>query len=234
MNFAYMAQLFPKVLEALPMTMALTIAAMFFGSILGFLLALSRLYKVPFFNSFAKVYLSIIRGVPLVVQIYIAYYVMPGVVVNIGHTFGLHLQAKDVSALAIAIIAFSLDQAAYLSETFRAALESIDAGQMEAASSVGMTHLQGMFKIVIPQAIVVALPSFGNLFLGMIKGSSLAYMVGLSEIMGVSNVEAAPGLNFIESYLMISVLYWVTCSIFEKLFRMLETRLKKFRTEVAV
>lgn len=229
-----MRDLIPKILAAVPMTLLLTLAAMFFGSLLGLLLALAKVYRVPVLKQFASAYVSVMRGIPLVVQLYISYYVLPGVIVSVGARLGASIQIKDVPSVLIAVIAFSLDEAAYLSETFRSSLEAVDRGQLEAAYAVGMTRIQALRKIILPQAVVVAVPNFGNLFIGMVKGSSLAYMVAVSEIMGVANVEASAGLDYIESFLMTSVLYWAICSIFERIFRSLENRLKKFRTEVAI
>ena len=226
--------LLPKILAAVPMTMLLTITAMLFGSILGLLLALARVYRIPGLRQFSSVYVSVMRGIPLVVQLYISYYVLPGVIVSAFAKFGIVIQSKDVPSVLIAMTAFSLDEAAYLCETFRSSLEAVDRGQFEAAYSVGMTRSQALRKIIFPQAVVVAIPNFGNLFISMIKGSSLAYMVAVSEIMGVANVEASTGLDYIESFLMTSVLYWGICFLFEKLFRSLENKMKKFRTEVAI
>jgi L-cystine transport system permease protein len=234
MNVQYIISFIPKVLAAVPMTLYMTAVSMVIGSLLGLLFALARVYKIPVFNQFVKVYVSVIRGIPLVVQLYVAYYWLPGAIASVSNSFGLSVQAKDISAVAIAITAFSLDNAAYLSETFRSALESVESGQMEAAYSVGMTPFQGLSRIIIPQAFVVAIPNFGNLFIGMIKESSLAFMVSVSEIMSVTNIEASAGLDFVESFLVASILYWIICSIFEQIFKYSENKLKKFKTEVTI
>lgn len=234
MDFEYIKSFIPKVLAAVPMTLYITAVSMLIGSLLGFLLALAKVYKLPVLSQISKVYVSVIRGIPLVVQLYIAYYWFPDAFSSAAHAVGISVAANSISAVAIAIVAFSLDNAAYLSETFRSALEAVDSGQMEAAYSVGMTTFQGMFRVILPQAVVVAIPNFGNLFIGMIKESSLAFMVSVSEIMSVTNIQASAGLNYIESFLVASILYWIICLIFEQIFKRSENKLKKFKTEVTV
>ena len=109
----------------------------------------------------------------------------------------------------------------------------MDEGQREAAYSVGMTKLQAMTRIVFPQAMAVAMPNLGGLFLGLVKGTSLAYYVGVYEITATANLLAMPALNFIEAYLITTVIYELISFFFNRLFGTVETRLKRFRAGAA-
>ena len=115
---------------------------------------------------------------------------------------------------------------AYMSETFRAAILSVEKGQMEAAISVGMTKWQAMKRIVLPQAFVIALPNFGNSFIGLIKDTSLAFVVSIVELMGKAKIVGAQGLNFFEVYIVVALIYWGVCIIVEKLLAILEKKVR--------
>ena len=132
-----------------------------------------------------------------------------------------------------AIIALVLEQSAYASEIFRSSLAAVDEGQMEAAYSVGMTKTQALVRIVLPQAMAIALPNLSGLFLGLVKGTSLAYYVGVYEITATANLLAMPALNFIEAYIMTTIIYELISFIFNKIFRTVENNLKKFRAVAA-
>ena len=121
------------------------------------------------------------------------------------------------------------NQAAYSSEVFRAAISAVDEGQMEAAYSIGMTKTQALFRIIFPQAFATAMPNLGGLFVGLVKETSLAYYVGVYEITAIANLLSIPKLNFIEAYVMTTIIYEVLSFIFNKIFRAGENRLKRFR-----
>ena len=169
----------------------------------------------------------------MVILLYVAYYALPVMVYSYGVSIGREFDVSVVPPAVYAIAALTLDQAAYSSEIFRAALGAVDEGQREAAYSVGMTKLQAMTRIVFPQAMAVAMPNLGGLFLGLVKGTSLAYYVGVYEITATANLLAMPALNFIEAYLITTVIYELISFFFNRLFGTVETRLKRFRAGAA-
>lgn len=234
MNLHFIAQAFPVILSAVPMTLFLTLASTLLGLVLGFFIALARIYHVPFFEKLGILFVSFIRGTPLLVQIYIAYYSLPYLVYDAFCRLGHPIVMKDIPALLYAVVAFTFNAAAYLSETIRSSLESVDTGQMEAAYSVGMSRLQGLRRVVVPQALVVAIPNFGNLFLGFLKGTSLAFMISIKEIMAVSVIEASLSYDYIDAYLIASVLYLVIGIAIERGFKLMGKKQKRYRTEVNV
>lgn len=231
-NFRFIAESIPKLFGAIPITLLMAFASAVIGWLLGLGIALIRKNKVPVLSQIFAVYVSFLRGVPMIILLYISYYALPNVIYSYGVSIGREINVDSVPAVAYAIIALVLEQSAYASEIFRSSLAAVDEGQMEAAYSVGMTKTQALARIVLPQAMAIALPNLSGLFLGLVKGTSLAYYVGVYEITATANLLAMPALNFIEAYIMTTIIYEVISFIFNKVFRVVENNLKKFR-EVA-
>ncbi|HIT78845.1 MAG TPA: amino acid ABC transporter permease [Candidatus Faecivivens stercorigallinarum] len=228
MNFTFIKEALPQVLTAIPVTLEMALLATLAGWILGILIAVARRNKIPVVSQICAVFVSFIRGVPMVILLYVAYYALPMMIYS-----ATGVDTTSIPAIWYAIVALSLDQAAYSSEVFRAALDSVNRGQLEAAWSVGMTTCQAMRRIVFPQALAVALPNLSGLFVGIIKGTSLAYYVGVYEITATANLLANPGLNFIEAYVITTVIYELISFICNRLFHTAETRLNRFRPKTA-
>lgn len=214
-NFQFAIEHFPDVLKGVPMTLTIAIVSMILGIILGLLVALVRIYKVPILNPLAVVYISFIRGTPLVVQLYVFFYGVPQVFDILNNQFGTGFDADNINPLWFALVAYTINTTANQAEILRASLNATHAGQMEAALSVGMTTTQALRRIVIPQAFVIALPDLGNTFINLIKATSLAFAVKVIEIMAVAKMVANDGYNFVEMYLVASIIYWVICIICE-------------------
>jgi amino ABC transporter, permease protein, 3-TM region, his/glu/gln/arg/opine family len=221
-----MIKSFGKILSALPVTLNIAIVTMIFSLILSFFVALARINKIKVVSKLATVYVSFIRGTPLLVQIYLSYYGIPKVLNHMNARFGWALNVNNVPIIVFVYVAFILNMSAYMSETFRAAILSVEKGQMEAAISVGMTKWQAMKRIVLPQAFVIALPNFGNSFIGLIKDTSLAFVVSIVELMGKAKIVGAQGLNFFEVYIVVALIYWGVCIIVEKLLAILEKKVR--------
>lgn len=228
MNFDFIREALPQVLAAVPVTLEMAVLATIAGWILGILMAVARRNKIPVLSQLCAAFVSFIRGVPMVILLYVSYYALPMIIYS-----ATGVDATSVPAIWYAIAALTLDQAAYSSEVFRAALDSVNRGQLEAAWSVGMTTWQAMRRIVFPQALAVALPNLSGLFVGIIKGTSLAYYVGVYEITATANLLATPGLNFIEAYVITTLIYELISFICNRLFRSAEIRLGRFRPKTA-
>lgn len=232
-NFRFIAESIPKLFGAIPITLLMAFASAVIGWLLGLGIALIRKNKVPVLSQIFAVYVSFLRGVPMIILLYISYYALPNVIYSYGVSIGREINVDSVPAVAYAIIALVLEQSAYASEIFRSSLAAVDEGQMEAAYSVGMTKTQALARIVLPQAMAIALPNLSGLFLGLVKGTSLAYYVGVYEITATANLLAMPALNFIEAYIMTTIIYEVISFIFNKVFRVVENNLKRFRAVAA-
>ncbi|ATW28015.1 amino acid ABC transporter permease [Candidatus Formimonas warabiya] len=227
-DWGYIWKSLPEILVYLPVTLEIALSSMFFGLILGLITALVKIYRIPVLKQFAALYISFIRGTPLLVQIYLAYYGIPKVLEYMEIAYHWHLSVNNVAPIVFVVFACAVNLGAYLSETIRASIESVDRGQVEAAYSIGMTTLQTMKRIILPQALVVALPNFGNIFLSIIKDTSLAFIVSVVEIMGQAKIIGSRGLRFFEVYIAVSLIYWVVCVVFGKGISLLEERLRKY------
>jgi len=225
---------FPELARVIPLTLKITGVAMFLALILGLAVALARLYRIPVLSQLAAVYVSFARGTPLLVQIYLSYYGVPVLLDWLKARYGLALDLSGVPAIVYIYLAFTFNVGAYLSETIRAAIQAIDKGQMEAALSVGMSPWKGLQRIVLPQALAVALPSFGNTLIALVKDTSLAFMISVVELMGEAKLLGARGLRFFEVYIAVAIVYWVICIIIERLVTLLERRVRVFEGTAAV
>jgi L-cystine transport system permease protein len=220
---------FPKILAGVPMTVFITIFSITIGLFIGLLIAICRINKIPVLKSVAAVYVSFIRGTPVLIQLYIVFYGLPEFLTYLHQSRGLNVSPNGLPHITVALIAFSMNASAYLSENIRSALNSVDKGQVEAAYSVGMTSSQSLRRIVIPQALVAALPNFSNVFLEITKDTSLAFSVMIVEIMANATIQASSGYKYLETYVDAAIIYFIVCYIFGKVFVILENRLKRYK-----
>jgi His/Glu/Gln/Arg/opine family amino acid ABC transporter permease subunit len=228
LDYDFMLAVLPELLRALPVTLKITAVSLVLALGVGLATALVRIYAVPGLRQMAAVYVSFIRGTPLLVQIYLAYYGLPKVLDHLQTTRGWMLDVSGIPAIAFIYFAFTLNVGAYSSETIRAAIQAVDRGQMEAALSIGMTTWQGMRRIVLPQALSVALPSFGNTAISLIKDTSLAFLISVVELMGKAKILGARGLQFFEVYIVVALVYWVVCVGVERAVVALEKRVRRY------
>lgn len=220
-DWEFMISAFPTLIQALPITLFMAIAAMIFAIIGGLILALITKNKIPVLHQLSKLYISFFRGVPTLVQLFLIYYGLPQ----------LFPEMSKMTALTAAIIGLSLKNAAYLAEIFRAALNSDDDGQLEACLSVGMTKFQAYRRIILPQAIRNAIPATGNTFIGLLKETSLAFTLGVMEMFAQGKMYASGNLKYFETYLAVAIVYWVLTMIYSMLQDLFERAMSKpYRT----
>ncbi|MEE6280623.1 amino acid ABC transporter permease [Georgenia sunbinii] len=216
-SLTYMLEVAPQVLKYLPVTLILAVVSMAFALVLGLVLALFRFAKVPVLNQLAAAYISLFRGIPTLVQLFIIYYGLPQVFPVM----------STMDAMTAAIIGFSLKQASYLAEIFRAALTSVDRGQYEAGLAVGMTKAQIYRRFVLPQAAHNAVPATGNIFISLIKETSLAFTLGLTEMFAEAKIVASASFRFFETYLVVGLIYWGLVVVYSWLQQRLEVVLDR-------
>jgi L-cystine transport system permease protein len=226
-----MAVSIPRILGRLPVTVGVTFAAMLAASVLGLATALIKIYRVPILGALAAFYVSFIRGTPLLVQLYLMYYGVPRVFDHFNRAYGWfgELNFNVIPPAAFAIGAFAVNLGAYLSESFRAAIETVDRGQFEAAISIGMTRGQLMRKVVLPQALLAILPNYGNTLISTVKDTSLIFMISVVDIMGEAQIIGARTMKFFEVYIAVSLIYWVTCLTLAKILSILEAKAGVFQ-----
>ena len=211
MGFQKVIIAMPALLQGAGLTILLTLVSIFFGLILGLLLALGRLSKNVFFDRLSQFYIWLFRGTPLLLQIFFIYYALP--------TF----TPITIDALPAAFIALSLNSGAYLAEIIRAAIQSIDKGQMEASKALGMSFTQAMRRIIIPQSYRRLIPPTGNEFIALLKDSSLVSIIAMTELMRTTSLLANSSGNAIY-YIPCAILYLAMTTIFTFVFGKLEKK----------
>lgn len=211
MGFQKIIIAMPALLQGAGLTILLTLVSIFFGLILGLLLALGRLSKNVFFDRLSQFYIWLFRGTPLLLQIFFIYYALP--------TF----TPITIDALPAAFIALSLNSGAYLAEIIRAAIQSIDKGQMEASKALGMSFTQAMRRIIIPQSYRRLIPPTGNEFIALLKDSSLVSIIAMTELMRTTSLLANSSGNAIY-YIPCAILYLAMTTIFTFVFGKLEKK----------
>ena len=218
----------PHILKGVPFTLLIALVSMAVSLVIGSVFAFIRLFRIPILRQLVTLYVSFFRGTPLIVQLFAFFYGLPFVLTSMSGTFGLTFHPDMVSPLAVALITFSLHSAAHLTEVVRSALLAVDKGQLEAAKIVGMTTRQAMLRIILPQAFVVALPNLGNQLVQLLKATSLSFTIGVLEIMGISRIIANDGYQFLETYLVSALIYWLLSIFFELAFALLEKRVSVY------
>ncbi len=230
----FMIESIPTILTGIPDTLSIAFVAFAMGTVIGFAGALVKIYRVPVLRRITDVYVSFVRGTPLIVQIFLIYYGIPILLRIINQKFGTNLDVSQISATVFMFVAFSLNAGAYLTETIRSAILAVDKGQMEAAYSVGMSSSQAMIRIILPQALKVGLPNIANFFIGLLKDTSLAFAASVSEIMGQAKIVAGRASRFFEAYIVAAVIYWIICILFEQIVKRVEAQVRKNEKGVSV
>jgi polar amino acid transport system permease protein len=193
-DFSVVVEKFPIFVPAAIETLKITAASILFGTVIGLLTSFCRLSKLKVFYLPSTLYITVIRGTPILLQLFIVYYGMVGLV--------------RLDPYPSAVIAFGLHNGAYISEIFRGAIKSIDIGQMEAARSLGMTGFQAMRRIILPQAVKRAVPPLGNQFIIATKDSSLASTIAVRELLLKSQQLGSSTFRPME-YLIIAGIYYL-------------------------
>jgi cystine transport system permease protein len=204
----------PFLLKGAYFTVVLSLGGMFFGLLLGFGLAVGRLYGPAPLRWIARLYVSFFRGTPLLVQLFLIYYGLP--------QLGIQLDP-----LPAALIGFSLNMAAYTSEILRAAIASIDRGQWEAAASIGMGKAQTLYRAILPQAARTALPPLGNSFISLVKDTALAATIQVPELFRQAQLITARTFEIFTMYLAAALIYWALASVLAHFQARLEARVNR-------
>lgn len=199
-------------------TLEIAIVALIFGVTLGILVALGRISKNKIANGFSWFYVWFFRGTPLLLQLFMIYYAVPIIVLNItGNTL-------TIDPMLCAFITFSLNSTAYMAEIIRAAIESIDHGQMEAATALGMNYNQAMRKIIIPQTFKRLVAPLGNELIMLLKDTSLVSTIALFDVLRTTKTMASSTGNWIY-YLYAAAIYLFLTTILQVIFDKLEVKL---------
>ena len=200
---------FPLIIEGLGMTLLLSLLTVVLGAVVGFLVCLMTMSKNKVVKFVGTAYVEIIRGVPLLLQLFVIYLAMP----------------NSVSKFVSATIALVINSGAYVAEIIRAGIQAVDKGQTEAARSLGLNRMQTMIKVVLPQAIKNILPAIGNEYVTVIKETSLASSFYLGELMTVQHKIGTATYLYLDAYIVVAIFYFISTFTLSKLIKMLERRL---------
>ena len=204
----------PLMKAGLKMTVPLTLVSFALGMILAFVTAMCRISKNKLLSKTAQFYVWVIRGTPMIVQLFVIFYGLP----KVGIMF---------SPIVSAIIGLTISEGAYDSEIIRAALTSIPKGQWEACHALGMSKLQTLLNVIIPQAALIAVPSLGNMFISLVKDTSLTAILTVREVFQIGQQIVAVTFEPLWIYLEVGVIYFIYSTVLSQLQGVLERKLGK-------
>ena len=207
--------LWPMLVATVEKTLPLTALSFAIGLVLALFLALARLSRITALSWAARAYISVIRGTPLLVQLFIVFYALP--------QFDI-----VIDPFPAAVIAFSLNVGGYAAEVIRAAILSIPKGQWEAAQTIGMGYTTTLQRVILPQAARTAVPPLSNTLISLVKDTSLASTILVTELLRVAQLAAAPTFDFFALYGVAAFYYWVVCVILSSVQGRLESRLERY------
>lgn len=227
MDFGKMIKWIPTFIDGMIVTVVLSLMTVFLGSIIGLVATFLQQSQKKSLKAVANIYTQVIRGTPLLVQLYIWLYGLPLIGISLpalpflGDVYGSR-------EFLTAVVALSINSGAYICELLRGGLESIDKGQMEAGRSLGLSRKETMKSVIIPQAIRVVLPGLGNEFIAMIKESSIVSVVGIFDVMYTSNIVKAATYSIFEPLIIVAIIYFFLTYSLTGIMKQLEKRLSVY------
>ena len=230
LDLDFMQETFLLVWQGAGVTLALTALSLVLAAPAAFCFAVLRVRGQGIGGTIARLYVSFVRGTPLILQILLLYSLLPSLINALVKDLGLDINVFEaVDPFYYAVFIFTVNTIALLTEAFRSALRAIPKGQFEAGLAGGLSAFQTYVHVIIPQALVVALPSIANITVNLIKGTSLAFLMTVKDIMAVGKIAASYGYNYIEAYLDVFLVYLILCTIVQLLFAAAERRVGAFR-----
>lgn len=215
----------PRIVQQLPTTLMLTVCGAFFGIMLALVFAIVKINRVRFLYPLQAFFVSFLKGTPILVQLMLTYYGIPLALKALNQQWGTSLNINAIPAATFAIVAFAFNEAAYASETIRAAILSVNPGEIEAARSLGMTRAQVYRRVIIPNAAVVATPTLINSLIGLTKGTSLAFSAGVVEVFAQAQILGGADYRYFERFISVALVYWVVNIAIENLGRFIEKKM---------
>ena len=225
-NFRFMIEDIPTVLSALPTTLALTFISLFFAIVIAVLFGICLIRRIPVLKQLVIAVNTVLKGVPLMVQLQLCYYALPYVLRGLDGFLGYSYNPRNPAYFSFAVVALSFNFGAYLTDVVVSSYRAVDRGQLEAALSVGMRPVKGLIEIVAPQAVVISIPNLSNYFMWLLKATSLASMVNVFELLATARMSTTNNYAILEGYILAAAVYWIVCIAAEKGFRRLDSRIR--------
>lgn len=226
-DFTYCVQYFPLLVSYLPATLEIVAVTSLIGLAFGFLLGLARLKHIPVLEQVTAVLVSFARSVPPNVLLLSCYFILPSLLgPSFQDLFGIDL--NRMGSMQYVWIAYSIMNGAFFSEIVRASVSGINKGQTEAGLACGLTASQTFRRIVLPQAIRISVPELGNLLINIVKNTSLAYIIGVVDLMGAVSIVSATTFRNLEAYVDVAVIYLIISAAIELVFSILKHRMMPY------
>lgn len=222
-DISFMWTALQVIIEAIPLTLLITIAPLLIGLLIALVVTFIRLNHIKVLKPFANFYVSFYRGTPVIMHIFIVYFGIPQLV---EHYFGISL--NSVPIVIFVIIALSLNAGAFLSEIIRSGIVSVNKGQIEAAYSLGMTTFDVFRRIILPQAFVTVIPNLTAMLIAFLHASSIAFLVSVKEMTGAANIIASSNLKYLEAFVAVGIVYWMISLLIELIASKLENKLTRY------
>ena len=217
-DVGYMIQSLPTLLSYIHVTLMITAVSAVLGILLGSLIAIVRIKKVPVLNQILVVFISFMRGTPFLVQLFIIYFGVPEIMSHLG------MNVRNLPGLVFVYAVFTLHIAAYSAEIMRASISAVSQGEKEAAMAIGMTELQSYVRIILPQAFTLSIPPLTNLIIGMLKGTALVFNVGVVDMMRRADLMGGNSQRYLELFVDAAIIYAVLIFIVTTAGRWIEKR----------
>jgi L-cystine transport system permease protein len=232
-DLSVFARAFLAILSAAPLTLAITISALLLGFLIGALISFVRLKNIKVLRTLTSAYVSVTRGTPALLHLMVLYLAIPMVIDAVATRYHWSFRSSRIPLVMFAVIALSVTAGAYMSEIIRSGLLAVPDGQMDAAYAVGMSTMEAVRRIVLPQAVANSLPALCSLSIGILHGSSLAYLISVKEMMGTALVFSSASWQFTETYTALALLYWALTALLERLSSAAEHRWRRYDGGVA-
>ncbi|MBV4427884.1 amino acid ABC transporter permease [Clostridium tyrobutyricum] len=233
LDLGYMMECIKPIISKFSITMYMTLAATILALVFGVIFAVIIQKNIFFLSKLVHFVNSFLKGIPVLVILYILYYSMPSLLQPLASSIGFNYDVKDPPKLIYGIFAFGITYIPYMCDMIISAYNTIPKGQIEACDSIGFTTFQAMKRVIVPQMVVICVPIFGNNFVNILKATSLAYMVSIIEMMGAAKNYATGTQRFMETYIVAALIYWIVCIGFDSLFAVIEGNTGKYRRTIA-
>ncbi|MGN1181263.1 MAG: amino acid ABC transporter permease [Suilimivivens sp.] len=215
-NISYIKEYFPQIMSNFPVTLEITVSSFILGVTLALAFALIKMKKIPVLYQVELFLVSLIRGTPMVIQLYLSFYGIPILIKYLNYFFEWDFDIYDLPAMVYVIACFTINEAAYNSEVIRAAFGSIDKSQREAAKALGMNSFQVLVRVIIPEAFTVALPTLINSLISLMKSTSLAFTCEVIDITAKGKILAGRSYRYFEVYVTLALIYWASTIVIER------------------
>jgi His/Glu/Gln/Arg/opine family amino acid ABC transporter permease subunit len=222
-DFSFMFEVFFKIIEKMPVNAELMLLPFFFGLLIAVFFTILR-EKESRLTPLIKGYIAFARGTPALVQIFIVFYGLPILVTLIAGSLGVEFKPDNISARTLCIIALTYNASAYLSETLRGGVASVGSGEVDAARSIGMTEMQIIRHIILPQSMLICLPQFCVQMVSILQNTVLVYFVSYVEMNSEGSILAQENWLYFEAFMAVGLAFWVMTFFIELVFHVLERK----------